>query len=111
MRDAKQDIDLDIGLFLDKYGELTNEDRRALLRVLFQKHILLNQSELVLSKYDFDTIKSSAAGIYSRELMPPVKISKKEISTHDVSSLALMEAMISVLNGKNALKRVVKFER
>lgn len=111
MRDAKQDMDLDIGLFLDKYNELTNEDRRTLLRVLFQKHVLLNQSELVLTKYDFDAVKSAAASLFSRDLMPPIKISKKEISGNDINLLALMEAMISVLNGKNALRRGVKFER
>lgn len=109
MRDAKQDIDLDIAIFLDKHLEMSNEDKKKLLRAMFEKHILLNQSELILTKHDFDMIKSTASQLFLQANLP-IKVSKKQIDSSEVSSFLVVEAVIRVLNNKNALKRSVKFE-
>lgn len=100
----------DISLFLSKVEELTNSGRKELLMSILQKHVALSESELVLSKYDFDMIVSGAVGSYSREALPK-KLSGKELDHKEIVNLLLIESAIGVLNNKGALKRLPKFDR
>jgi hypothetical protein len=105
-----QDIEADIHLFLLKVDEMKYNDRKSLLMAMFQKHISLNESELILSKYDLDTIVNSAASIYSSASLP-TNISGKFLLPNEAVNLALVESTIELLNSKGAIKRLPKFDR
>lgn len=105
-----EEIDQDIALFLSKLEELTLADKRELLRSMFKKHLVLNHGELVLTKYDFDSIVGAAKSNYSRDRIPK-EIGGKTIDQGEAVNLFVIEATIGVLNQKGALNRLPKFDR
>lgn len=100
----------DILLFLTRVDELTHTDRKELIFTLLRKHFILSESELVLSKYDYDCIVSNAKVAFSDHAVPN-SLSGKAIDYKDSINLLLIESAISVLNSKGALKRLPKFDR
>lgn len=100
----------DISLFLTKIDELTHSDRKELLLIVLKKHFLLDRSELLLSKYDYDMIISKAKTDFSENAIP-TSISGKTIDHKDSINILLIESVINTLNSKGALKRLPKFDR
>lgn len=105
-----QDIEADVNQFLTKVDELKNSDRKDLLMAIFQKHIVLNESELILNRHDFDVIISGASNRYVNENLPIMIGSKKLLPTEAVN-LMVIESTIELLNNKGAIKRLPKFDR
>jgi hypothetical protein len=100
----------DISLFLIRVDELTHSDRKDLLLTMLKKHLLLDKSELILSKYDYDMMISKAKTDFSENAVP-TSISGKSIDHKDSINVLLIESVINVLNSKGALKRLPKFDR
>ncbi len=107
---SEEEVEQDIGTFLARHESMTMSDRRELLRAMFKKHILINEGELILSKYDFDMILGTAKNAFSRERIPQ-KIGDKDFYSAEAAQLFLIEAVFSVLNSKDALKKLPKFDR
>lgn len=105
-----QDIEADVALFLSKVDEMRYNDRKDLLMAIFQKHIALNESELILTKHDLDVIVSLASAGYAS--MPlPANVSGKFLLPKEAVNLSLVESTIELLNNKGAIKRTPKFDR
>jgi hypothetical protein len=109
MRSLK-DIEQDVLQFLSKVEEIGTNDRKDLLMAIFQKHIILNESDLHLNKHDFDTVLGLARGRYVKEALP-ISISGKVLLPQESLSLMTMESTMEVLNSKGALKRLPSFNR
>lgn len=105
-----QDIEADVNLFLSKVDEMKHNDRKDLLMAIFQKHIVLNESDLMLSKHDFDTIIGLSAMLYAERSLP-INVSGKTLLPSEATNLTLIESAIQLLNNKGAIKRLPKFDR
>ena len=104
------DLMRDISLFLSKVEELRHSDRKELLMTILYKHVVLSESDLVLTKYDFDMMIGGAKNNVGREALPQ-SIGGKAIDQREAINLLMIESVISVLNNKGALKRLPKFDR
>ena len=107
---ALEAVEQDAMQFLTKVDELKMNDRRELLMALFQKHIVLNEAEIVLDKFDFDVIVGLAKQLYVQQSLP-VRIGDSTLINQEATTLMIVEATIELLNSKGALKRVPKFNR
>ena len=104
MYTQRQDIKADVELFLNKLDELSRDDRRRLLTAMFEKHFVLNEGELVVTRFEFANIQSAAKSEFVRQPVP-MRFSNAEVSGHELTHIAMFESIISYLNSKNALRR------
>lgn len=104
-----EEIDRDIIDFLDKIEHLSVNDQREALRLLFIKHLHLENSDFFLGKYEFNTIISKAKTNFVQQSTKPV-IEDLEIRQEHKHILAIIEATIGELRHLNILHKIVKFK-
>ena len=110
MKNNKEDVDADIALFLSQENSLGLADKRTLLRAMFDKHLVLQTSDLILNRFDFNQIISNTVSAYSRDALPS-SIGNQTLDQNEVRNMVIMETFASFLNSKGALKRLPKFDR
>mgnify|MGYP001574655140 CR=1 FL=1 len=106
----QQNFENDIAVFFERYDELKQEDRKRLLMSIFNTHILLNESELVIGSSDFHHIICMAKNEHAHRSLP-IKIEKYHLDNGEMANLSVMEAFIGFLNQKGALRRFPKFNK
>jgi len=104
-----QQLDTELKEYLEKEPNLRREDRLSYLRAIMGKHLEMSKLEHVVNNYDLFSIISGAKTAYSR-LNLPIKITKKQVDSSDVPSVAMVESVISYMNKNNLLKKLVKFD-
>ena len=110
-----EDIERDILDFLSKVDSLKHSDRKELLTLIFKKHILTNKSDVMLSYDDFQMVVSNAKTLYT-QIAFPVKLTDergntKDVTGNEIANFCVAESMISLLNRKEALKRLPVFKK
>lgn len=105
---SREEVQRDIDEFLEKQDTLNREARKALLFALFDKHICLSKSDLMLDLRDLHEVKSIASSRMS-SIALPAQISGKEVYQEDLRSIVLLESFGMQLNKHQALRRVPKF--
>lgn len=105
----------DISDFLYKVDSLRPEDRRALLTLLVNKHIVTSGANLVINYEDLEQIMMNARNIYVATPAPMRLANRKndsvELSATQFNQFCMVEAVIGFLNSKEALKRFPEFKR
>lgn len=110
-------LESDISAFFRNIEGQLPEARKKTLKLLIDKYAHLYSTTVVLDKHDFDMIKDHARQFFVNSSFPK-KIgstknpgyTNKEISGGDINVLSIIEGTISVLNGKECLKRLPKFD-
>jgi hypothetical protein len=107
----KQDLEADILQFFEQTEKLTVGDKRKALKILMEKYIHLSTADCLLDKHDFEMIKDHAHRFYINSAFPKkVGSNRREISSYEANALAIIEGTIQVLNGKDCLKKLAKFD-
>lgn len=109
-QESLEAIERDVIQFLSKINEYKDQDRKAILMAIFQKHIVLNEGDLLLNEHDFNVIMGLASSKY-KEMGLPVLIGRKKLLPNEATNLALIDAVVELLNSKGAIKRLPFFDR
>jgi hypothetical protein len=107
---TSEEIEKDIAEYLLKEQNLTKQGKRELLRSMFQKHFLVSNSELLLTRHDLSEIRSNAIQNFMK-LSLPVSISGVRLTETEANHLCLFEAFTQFLNQQDALNRRPKFDK
>jgi hypothetical protein len=110
-----EEIEQDVLEFLSKVDGLCHSDRKKILMLLFEKHLVTNKADLILSHDDFYAVLNNAKNMWTKEAFP-VKLKDdknvlRELSPSDVGYYCFFECVISLLNRKEALKRLPIFKK
>lgn len=108
MSDPKN-VENDLREYLLKEPNLRGEDKLTYLKAIFDKHFAISQLEHSVNYYDVQEIMNFAKGQWVRQSLP-LEISRKEISPSDVSSVAMLEAVLNYLTGHKLLRKAIKVE-
>ena len=112
MSKLKEQLDTDILRFLENIESQNFSDKIQTLRHLFDKYLHLSQAELLLDAHDLSVIINDAKNIFASQTMPiHVGPNKRLISPVDLPNLCVVEATVSLLNKKDCLKKVAKFDK
>lgn len=103
-------IDKDINEFLANQQGLDNNAKRDLLRNIFQKHIILAESNLEVDYADIISVMGQASSMYS-EIPMPIKISGKVLDHNQCVKFVVMDSLVRFLNSKGAFKRLPIFKK
>lgn len=108
-------VEEDILEFLSKVDGLRFEDRKALLTLLVNKHVVLSSAPLIMGYEDLELILSMARNIYVATpaplFIPDRKGDGVELSTAQFNQYCLIESVVSFLNSKDGIKRLPKFKK
>jgi hypothetical protein len=104
------DFEKDLQDFFARSEHLSPEDKKRFLLNLFQKHVLMNQSDLLMSSFDLEEIVSSAKLEYGHTALP-LEIGGKEVSPDRIMHYCIVNSTISFLNKNQALRRRSNFKR
>ena len=105
MSDPKN-VEIDLREYLKKEPNLTSEDKIKYLKAIFDKHFAISELEHSINYYDLQTIISMAKSQWVRQRLP-LFVSKKEIVSTDVNSVAILESVLNYLNGNKLLRKLV----
>lgn len=112
MSNLKEQLDTDILRFLENIETQNYSDKIQTLKNLFDKYIHLSHAELLLDNHDLATIISNAKNIFANQTMPiHIGPNKRLVNPADLPNLCVIEATISLLNKKDCLKKVAKFDK
>jgi hypothetical protein len=112
MSNLKEQLDVDILRFLENIETQNHSDKIQTLRHLFDKYLHLNKAELLLDIHDLSTISNNAKNLFASQTMPvSIGSNKRLVNPADLPSLCIVEATISLLNKKDCLKRVPRFDK
>jgi hypothetical protein len=110
-----EEIEQDILDFLSKVDDLRHSDRKQILTLLFKKHLITNQGDVMISYNDLQQVLSNAKMMYAQEAFPvrlrDDKNALRELSPSEVGHYCVVECVISLLNRKEALKRLPVFKK
>ena len=106
----KREIELEIEAYLiGSEGQSFKDNTKALLE-LFNKHLDIFSTPVLLDKSDFDMIKSHAHTFMVNSQFPKcVGIKREKIDHNEANILAIIEGTIIVLNNKHFLRKLPKF--
>lgn len=104
-----QQLDQELREYLKKEPNLRGEDKLNYLRTIFNKHLEFNKLEHVVNSGDLFEIMSAAKNDFSNRRVP-VRVSKKQVDSGDVTQISVMEAFIGYLNKMHLLKKKVRFD-
>lgn len=108
---VNDNLDSDIYEFFENIEKQLPEARRRTLKLLIDKYAHLNSTPALLDKYDFDMIKDAAHKFFVSSAFPKkIGSNRREISGSDTNILSIIEGTIQVLNGKDCLKKLPKFD-
>jgi hypothetical protein len=107
----KQDLDADILAFFEQIEKQTDEGKRKSLKLFMEKYLHLTTTDCLLDKHDFEMVKDHAHRFYVNSAFPKkIGNNRREISSHEANVLAIIEGTIQVLNGRDCLKKIAKFD-
>jgi hypothetical protein len=107
----KDQLETDINAFFQNIEKQTTEDKKKTLILLMDKYIHLFSSPVLLDKYDFEMVKSHAHKFIVDRTFPKfVGPKRSEISSTEANVLAIIEGTIMVLNNKECLRKMPKFD-
>lgn len=109
------DLDKDILEFLSKVDNMRFEDRKELLSMIIKKHVLLSNSPIMLTYEDFIRATGMAKTSYVDTAFPiyvrDLKNNPRELKLDENANFCLFESVISVLNNKEAFKKLPSFKK
>ncbi len=100
-----EEIDRDLRGYLIKADNLRNEDRLALLKTIFHKHLELNKMDYVISSGDLFLILSDAKSEFGKLPSNP-EISSRPVPKGELVAISVIEAFVTFLNRNDMLKRM-----
>jgi len=110
MSKISQELEVDIKRFFENMEKQGHNDRVLSLKILFEKHLLLNTSDYMLDKHDLFTIISGAKGLFASKNFPIYLGDKcRLVPKGDQANLCVIESTIQHLNNKKCLKKLPKF--
>ena len=107
----KNDLESDILAFFEQTEKQTLEGKKKSLKMLIEKYVHLTTTDCLLDKHDFEMIKDHAHRFFINSAFPKkVGSNRREISSYEANVLSVIEGTITVLNGKDCLKKIAKFD-
>ena len=107
----KEQLEADIYAFFENIEKQTAQDKRKTLLLLFDKYLHLFSTPVLLDKHDFEMIKDHARKFLIDSAFPKkVGTNRREISPSEANILSVIEGTIAVLNSKECLRKLPKFD-
>jgi len=107
----KDQLDSDIAAFFENIASQSTEDKKKTLRQLIEKYAHLSAAPCILDKNDFATVKEAAHNFWMRSAFPKkIGSNRQEICSSESNVLAIIEGTITMLNSKDCLKKIAKFD-
>lgn len=110
MKELTEEMERDIKDYLDKIDNMNENDKRDALRLLFVKHLHLENSEFLLGKYEFNCIISNAKTNFVNQ-STHVTVEGKDIQQEHKRIICIAQAVIGELRKLKVLHKVVKFKK
>lgn len=104
-----EQLDRELREYLEKEPNLRREDRLNYLKSIINKHLEFGKLEHVINNRDLFDIMSGAKAAYTNFRLP-LKVTKKQVDSSELTSMAVIESALSYLNKMNLLKKLVKFD-
>lgn len=101
-----QTAENEIRQFLLAQDNLSHEDRVRALMAIFSKHFEFSKLKHEIQHWDVGTIASFAKLQFSNQTLP-MFISRKQVPSDHLVTVALLEAVLSYLNGKGLLSKEI----
>lgn len=112
MSKLKEQLDVDILRFLENIETQNYSDKIQTLRHLLDKYIHLSKAELLLDAHDLSVIVNDAKTIFASQSVPVhIGATKRLVSPGDLPNLCVIEATITLLNKKDCLKKIPRFDK
>ena len=96
--------------FLSNMDSLDKEDMLKILTAIYDKHVAMSTSTLVIEYKDFHNIVSDAKGMFSTVSFP-IKIGDQQLYPSENANYCLMNSILSFLIKKEALKKRPLFKK
>lgn len=104
-------LEADIAAFFENIEKQLPEAKKRTLKLLIDKYAHLMSTPVLLDKHDFDMIKDHAHKFFVSSGFPKkLGSNRREISGGEANILSIIEGTITVLNGKDCLKKLPKFD-
>lgn len=108
---ALDQLDSDIHAFFNEIEKMTPEGKKKSLKILIDKYAHLMSTPCILDKHDFDMIKDHAHKFFVNSAFPKkIGSNRREVSSYEANILSVIEGTISVLNSRDCLKKLAKFD-
>lgn len=105
----KEQVDQDLEKYFAVEHKLRIDQKREHLRELFDRHFTFTQTDHSMTSSDLFHVVSGAKTGYANMRSSPY-ISGKAVEENDLRNVAVIEALLTYLNGNHLLKKIVKFE-
>lgn len=107
----KEQLEEDVSAFFENIeGQLPEARKRTLLN-LIDKYAHLFSTPIMLTKYDFEMIKDHARKFLINSAFPKkIGSNRGEVHPSEANILSVIEGTITVLNGKECLRKLPKFD-
>lgn len=102
-------LERDIREYLEKEPNLRREDRLNYLRAMMNKHFEFTKLEHIVNSGDLFDVMSRAKNDFANRRMP-VRVSRKQVDSGDVTNISIIESFIGYLNRMNLLKKSIKID-
>ncbi len=107
----KDQLEEDIAAFFENIEGQLPESKKKTLRNLIDKYAHLFSTPILLDKHDFDMIKDHAHKFIINSAFPKkIGTNRREVHPSEANILAVIEGTIIVLNGKECLRKLPKFD-
>ena len=104
-------LEEDIHAFFENIEKQLPDARKKTLKQLIDKYAHLFSTPVLLDKSDFDMIKDHAHRFFINSAFPKkVGANRREFTTYEANTVAVIEGTISVLNNKECFRKLPKFD-
>lgn len=107
---TKEQIRKEILAYLEIDESMNKNSKAEYLQALLDKHFVMTEADLILDKYDFQSIIRESKSIMST-ITVPAKIGNYVVDQYELSAFCLMEAHTQILNSKRAFLRLPRFNK
>lgn len=111
MSDLRDELEKDIVGFFKHIEDQEHNDKLVTLRLLMDKYIHLSKSTFLMGKIELNEITSRAKDIFAKKTMPMhIGPGRSLVGRDDQPTMCIVEATIEVLNNRECLKKLPKFD-
>lgn len=107
MNDPKENIHRDLSEYIAMEGHLTDHDKLAILKAIFEKHFVFEKALHLITEHDIVLIGSLCKTKYNA-LSLPLHIGNKLIGYDELRIVAMVEAFLGYMNLNHLSRKEVQ---
>lgn len=107
----KEQLEEDVAAFFRNIEGQLPESKKKTLMHLIDKYAHLFSAPILLTKHDFEMVKDHARRFLIDSAFPKkIGSNRQEVHPSEANILSIIEGTITVLNGKECLRKLPKFD-